>query len=78
MVGEVVYLGAATHSVVDLDAGGRLTVLQQNLETSHDPCARPAGRTGDAFAGGAPTSFLSGPPGRRAPATDLHHLEETP
>jgi len=34
VVREVVYLGAATHSVVDLDAGGTLTVLQQNLETS--------------------------------------------
>jgi putative spermidine/putrescine transport system ATP-binding protein len=33
-VREVVYLGSATHSVVDLDAGGRLTVLQQNLESS--------------------------------------------
>jgi putative spermidine/putrescine transport system ATP-binding protein len=35
-VREVVYLGAATHSVVELDAGGRLTVLQQNLESSID------------------------------------------
>jgi putative spermidine/putrescine transport system ATP-binding protein len=35
-VREVVYLGAATHSVVDLDAGGHLTVLQQNLESSVD------------------------------------------
>ncbi len=34
VVREVVYLGAATHSVVDLDAGGTLTVLQQNLDTS--------------------------------------------
>ena len=35
VVSEVVYLGASTHSVVDLDVGGRLTVLQQNLESSH-------------------------------------------
>jgi putative spermidine/putrescine transport system ATP-binding protein len=35
-VREVVYLGAATHSVVDLDVGGHLTVLQQNLESSID------------------------------------------
>jgi len=35
-VREVVYLGSATHSVVDLDVGGRLTVLQQNLESSMD------------------------------------------
>ena len=35
-VREVVYLGSATHSVVALDAGGHLTVLQQNLESSID------------------------------------------
>jgi putative spermidine/putrescine transport system ATP-binding protein len=35
-VREVVYLGSATHSVVDLDVGGHLTVLQQNLESSID------------------------------------------
>ena len=35
-VREVVYLGAATHSVVELDVGGHLTVLQQNLESSID------------------------------------------
>jgi putative spermidine/putrescine transport system ATP-binding protein len=34
VVSEVVYLGASTHTVVDLDDGGRLTVLQQNLESS--------------------------------------------
>ncbi|MEU6275402.1 ABC transporter ATP-binding protein [Streptomyces populi] len=33
-VAEVVYLGDATRFLVDLDAGGRLTALQQNLETS--------------------------------------------
>ncbi|MFC6086669.1 ABC transporter ATP-binding protein [Sphaerisporangium aureirubrum] len=33
-VAEVVYAGAATRFVVDLDAGGRLVALQQNLETS--------------------------------------------
>ena len=48
MVREVVYLGAATHSVVDLDAGGTLTVLQQNLDTSLDPAPGPPGRAGDA------------------------------
>ena len=36
VVREVVYLGAATHSIVDLDAGGSLTVLQQNVESSVD------------------------------------------
>ncbi|MFF7128126.1 ATP-binding cassette domain-containing protein [Streptomyces sp. NPDC008240] len=33
-VAEVVYLGDATRFLVDLDGGGRLTALQQNLETS--------------------------------------------
>lgn len=35
---DVVYLGSATHSVVELDAapGTRLTVMQQNLESSLD------------------------------------------
>jgi len=33
-VSEVVYAGAATRFVVDLDAGGRLVALQQNLKTS--------------------------------------------
>jgi putative spermidine/putrescine transport system ATP-binding protein len=33
-VAEVVYAGAATRFVVDLDAGGRLIALQQNLQTS--------------------------------------------
>jgi putative spermidine/putrescine transport system ATP-binding protein len=33
-VAEVVYLGDATRFLVDLDGGGRLTALQQNLDTS--------------------------------------------
>jgi putative spermidine/putrescine transport system ATP-binding protein len=36
VVREVVYLGAATHAIVDLDGGGTLTVLQQNVESSVD------------------------------------------
>jgi putative spermidine/putrescine transport system ATP-binding protein len=36
-VREVVYLGAATHVVVDLDAGTALTVLVQNTQDSLDP-----------------------------------------
>jgi len=35
-VADVVYLGSATHSIVDLDAGARLSVMQQNLESSLD------------------------------------------
>ncbi|GAA3052454.1 ABC transporter ATP-binding protein [Streptomyces glomeratus] len=38
-VAEVVYLGDATRFLVDLDAGGRLTALQQNLETSSEDVA---------------------------------------
>ncbi|MGI5459576.1 ABC transporter ATP-binding protein [Streptomyces sp. CA-249302] len=38
-VAEVVYLGDATRFLVDLDAGGRLTALQQNLETSAEDVA---------------------------------------
>jgi putative spermidine/putrescine transport system ATP-binding protein len=34
VVGEVVYVGAATRFVVDLEVGGRLVALQQNMETS--------------------------------------------
>ncbi|HEV7930874.1 MAG TPA: ABC transporter ATP-binding protein [Actinomadura sp.] len=33
-VAEVIYAGAATRFVVDLDAGGRLVALQQNLQAS--------------------------------------------
>ncbi|MFE0702380.1 ABC transporter ATP-binding protein [Streptomyces sp. NPDC058872] len=33
-VAEVIYLGDSTRFLVDLDVGGRLTALQQNLETS--------------------------------------------
>ena len=36
VVREVVYLGASTHSVVELDAGGRLTVADQNADRSID------------------------------------------
>ncbi|HEX7717349.1 MAG TPA: ABC transporter ATP-binding protein, partial [Marmoricola sp.] len=36
VVREVVYLGAATHAIVDLEGGGTLTVLQQNLEATAD------------------------------------------
>ncbi|MGW3493442.1 ABC transporter ATP-binding protein [Streptomyces sp. NPDC001020] len=38
-VAEVVYLGDATRFLVDLDEGGRLTALQQNLETSSEDVA---------------------------------------
>jgi putative spermidine/putrescine transport system ATP-binding protein len=38
-VAEVVYLGDVTRFLVDLDAGGRLTALQQNLDTSSEDVA---------------------------------------
>ncbi|MFI9602136.1 ABC transporter ATP-binding protein [Streptomyces sp. NPDC052043] len=38
-VAEVVYLGDSTRFHVDLDTGGRLTALQQNLETSAEDVA---------------------------------------
>jgi putative spermidine/putrescine transport system ATP-binding protein len=38
-VSEVVYLGNATRFLIDLDAGGRLTALQQNAETSSEDVA---------------------------------------
>ncbi|MFF4749326.1 ABC transporter ATP-binding protein [Streptomyces sp. NPDC002514] len=38
-VAEVVYLGDTTRFLVDLDAGGRLTVLQQNLENTAEDVA---------------------------------------
>ena len=36
VVREVVYLGATTHSVVDLEAGATLTVAHQNSDRSID------------------------------------------
>jgi putative spermidine/putrescine transport system ATP-binding protein len=38
-VAEVVYLGDATRFLVDLDGGGRLAALQQNLDTSAEDVA---------------------------------------
>ena len=43
VVREVVYLGSATQSVVDLDAGGSLIVLQQNQHGSVAGQARTSG-----------------------------------
>ncbi|MFF4394761.1 ABC transporter ATP-binding protein [Streptomyces sp. NPDC001480] len=43
-VAEVVYLGDSTRFLVDLDAGGRLAALQQNLETSAEDVAAYRGR----------------------------------
>jgi len=43
-VREVVYLGAVTRYIVDLRAGGALTVVSQNLETSEQDAAALRGR----------------------------------
>jgi putative spermidine/putrescine transport system ATP-binding protein len=45
VVTEVVYLGAATHSVVDVGHGVRITVLQQNQETTVDHVLARRGET---------------------------------
>ena len=34
VISEVVYVGASTRFVVDLEVGGHLVALQQNLQTS--------------------------------------------
>jgi putative spermidine/putrescine transport system ATP-binding protein len=43
-VREVVYVGMVTRFVVDLDAGGRLVVVRQNLETSSQEALSEQGR----------------------------------
>jgi putative spermidine/putrescine transport system ATP-binding protein len=43
-VREVVYLGSVTRYVVDLDAGGALVALRQNLETSSEDALQQRGR----------------------------------
>jgi putative spermidine/putrescine transport system ATP-binding protein len=43
-VGEVVYLGATTRYVIDLDVGGQLVVTQQNLAMSSMEALRVRGK----------------------------------
>jgi putative spermidine/putrescine transport system ATP-binding protein len=43
-VREVVYVGMVTRFVVDLDAGGQLVVVRQNLETSSQEALSEQGR----------------------------------
>jgi putative spermidine/putrescine transport system ATP-binding protein len=45
VVTEVVYLGASTHTVVDVGDGVRITVLQQNQESSLDHALARRGET---------------------------------
>jgi putative spermidine/putrescine transport system ATP-binding protein len=78
VVGEVVYLGASTHSVVDLDGGGRLTVQQQNLESAS---TRPPGRRGEPVTLSWQRAHVV-PLGTTrpvvTPTADRHLIEETP
>jgi len=43
-VREVVYVGMVTRFVVDLDAGGQLVVVRQNLETSSQEALSEQGK----------------------------------
>ena len=43
-VSEVVYVGMVTRYIVDLDAGGRLMVVRQNLEVSSAEALEDRGR----------------------------------
>jgi putative spermidine/putrescine transport system ATP-binding protein len=44
VIGEVIYVGAVTRYVVELDTGGTLTVVRQNLETSSQEALEERGR----------------------------------
>jgi putative spermidine/putrescine transport system ATP-binding protein len=44
VIREVVYLGAVTRYTVDLDSGGELTVVRQNLETSSQEALEDQGK----------------------------------
>jgi putative spermidine/putrescine transport system ATP-binding protein len=75
-VRDVVYLGSSTHSVIDLDVGGRLTVLRQNLESA----------VGQAFADRGEPVLLTwqrahvvplGSHAEHQPAGDASHRERT-
>jgi putative spermidine/putrescine transport system ATP-binding protein len=77
VVGEVVYLGASTHSVVDLDAGGRLTVLQQNLESSSPHALGRRGQRVTLSWRRLHVVDLGTTRSSLAAATDRHLIEET-
>jgi putative spermidine/putrescine transport system ATP-binding protein len=66
-VHEVIYLGAITRYIVDLDAGGTLVVVRQNLESSSEEVLTEHGRRvllawspQDAFTIGDPEKEESG------------------
>jgi putative spermidine/putrescine transport system ATP-binding protein len=44
VIRDVVYVGMVNRYIVDLDAGGELVVVQQNLETSSEHALEARGR----------------------------------
>jgi putative spermidine/putrescine transport system ATP-binding protein len=44
VIREVVYVGMVTRYIVDLDSGGQLVVVRQNLETSSQQALEEQGR----------------------------------
>ena len=44
VVREVVYVGMVTRYLVDLDSGGQLVVIRQNLETSSQQALEEQGK----------------------------------
>jgi putative spermidine/putrescine transport system ATP-binding protein len=78
VVSEVVYLGASTHSVVDLDIGGRLTVQEQNLESSLVHALAHRGQPVTLFWQRDHVVLLGTPRPATAVAADQHLIEETP
>jgi putative spermidine/putrescine transport system ATP-binding protein len=44
VIREVVYVGMFTRYIVELDSGGELTVVEQNLETSSQDALESRGR----------------------------------
>jgi putative spermidine/putrescine transport system ATP-binding protein len=71
----VAYLGSVTHYVVDLETGGTLTVLRQNLHGSADQALSHQGQPVDlGWADEHIITLASGPTSAAAP----HSVKETP
>ena len=69
-VTDASYLGNATRYVVDLDRGGSLLVIRQNLETSHDEASGLRGQTVDVGWRDAQTYTIG--PDRDTPREEEH------
>ena len=50
-VRDVIYLGLYTRYLVELDGGGDLVVVEQNLKTTRWMCSRPRGQKGASVVG---------------------------